>query len=97
MDQPNPNFPASVEQLKQSVDNLSHQVDQLYGQAAAMAVQHTGAEQTFLVMGITVLYGALILFLNLLVDLGYAALDPRVGDHPVEPPGQRIQRRVVGE
>jgi len=31
-----------------------------------------------LVMGITVLYGALILFLNLLVDLGYAALDPRV-------------------
>jgi ABC-type dipeptide/oligopeptide/nickel transport system permease component len=25
-----------------------------------------------------VLYGALILFLNLLVDLGYAALDPRV-------------------
>jgi oligopeptide transport system permease protein len=31
-----------------------------------------------LVMGITVLYGALILFFNLLVDLGYAALDPRV-------------------
>jgi H+-translocating NAD(P) transhydrogenase subunit alpha len=52
MDQPN--LPASVEQLKQSVDTLSHQVDKLYGQAAAMAVQHTGAEQTFLVMGITV-------------------------------------------
>jgi oligopeptide transport system permease protein len=31
-----------------------------------------------LVMGITVLYGALILLLNLLVDLCYAALDPRV-------------------
>jgi len=31
-----------------------------------------------LVMGITILYGALILFLNLLVDLCYAALDPRV-------------------
>ncbi len=52
MDQPN--FPASVEQLKQSVDTLGQQVDKLYGQAAAMAVQHTGAEQTFLVMGVTV-------------------------------------------
>jgi oligopeptide transport system permease protein len=31
-----------------------------------------------LVMGITILYGALILCLNLLVDLCYAALDPRV-------------------
>jgi oligopeptide transport system permease protein len=31
-----------------------------------------------LVMGITILYGALILLLNLLVDLCYAALDPRV-------------------
>jgi oligopeptide transport system permease protein len=31
-----------------------------------------------LVMGITILYGALILVLNLLVDLCYAALDPRV-------------------
>jgi oligopeptide transport system permease protein len=31
-----------------------------------------------LVMGITILYGALILGLNLLVDLCYAALDPRV-------------------
>ena len=52
MDQPN--FPASVEQLKQSVETLSHQVDKLYGQAASMAVQHAGAQQTFLVMGITV-------------------------------------------
>jgi oligopeptide transport system permease protein len=31
-----------------------------------------------LVMGITILYGALILALNLVVDLCYAALDPRV-------------------
>lgn len=31
-----------------------------------------------LVMGITILYGALIIACNLLVDLAYAALDPRV-------------------
>lgn len=31
-----------------------------------------------LVMGITILYGALIIVCNLLVDLAYAALDPRV-------------------
>ncbi len=47
-------LPAAVEQLKQSVDALGHKVDQLYGQAAQMAVQHPGAEQTFLVMGVTV-------------------------------------------
>jgi len=47
-------LPAAVEQLKQSVETLSQKVDQLYGQAAQMAVQHAGAEQTFLVMGITV-------------------------------------------
>jgi NAD(P) transhydrogenase subunit alpha len=47
-------FPTSVEQLKQSVDTLSQKVDHLYAQAAQMAVQHQGAEQTFLVMGITV-------------------------------------------
>jgi oligopeptide transport system permease protein len=35
-----------------------------------------------LVMGITILYGALILFLNLLVDLCYALLDPRVRYQP---------------
>ena len=51
MDQP---LPDAVQQLKQSVDMLGHKVDQLYGQAAQMAVQHPGAEQTFLVMGITV-------------------------------------------
>lgn len=47
-------LPAAVDQLKQAVDLLGHKVDQLYGQAAQMAVQHSGAEQTFLVMGITV-------------------------------------------
>jgi oligopeptide transport system permease protein len=31
-----------------------------------------------LVMGITILYGALIIVCNLLVDLAYALLDPRV-------------------
>jgi NAD(P) transhydrogenase subunit alpha len=51
MDQP---LPAAVEQLKQAVDGLSQKVDLLYGQAAQMAVQHAGAQQTFLVMGITV-------------------------------------------
>ena len=51
MDQP---LPTAVEQLKQAVDTLGHQVDQLYGEAAQAAVQHSGAEQTFLVMGITV-------------------------------------------
>jgi NAD(P) transhydrogenase subunit alpha len=48
------NLPGTVEQLKQSVDHLGQQVDQLYGQAVAMAAQHPAAEQTFLVMGITV-------------------------------------------
>jgi NAD(P) transhydrogenase subunit alpha len=47
-------LPGAVEQLKQSVEALSHKVDQLYGQAAQLAVQHQGAEQTFVVMGITV-------------------------------------------
>jgi NAD(P) transhydrogenase subunit alpha len=51
MDQP---LPGAVEQLKQAVEALSHKVDQLYGQAAQLAVQHQGAEQTFVVMGITV-------------------------------------------
>ena len=47
-------LPSAVEQLKQSVDALGHKVDLLYGQAAQMAVAHSGASQTFLVMGITV-------------------------------------------
>src|ERR1700755_1980531 len=47
-------LPAAVEQLKQSVEILGHKVDLLYGQAAQVAVQHSGAEQTFFVMGITV-------------------------------------------
>jgi NAD(P) transhydrogenase subunit alpha len=47
-------LPTAVDQLKQSVDALGHKVDLLYGQAAQMAVQHSGAQQTFLVMGITV-------------------------------------------
>ncbi|MCC7462642.1 MAG: oligopeptide ABC transporter permease OppB [Gammaproteobacteria bacterium] len=34
-----------------------------------------------LVMGITILYGALIIVCNLLVDLAYALLDPRVRHH----------------
>jgi NAD(P) transhydrogenase subunit alpha len=53
MDQTVPN-PAAVEQLKQSVDALGHKVDQLYSQAVQLSVEHAGAEQTFLVMGITV-------------------------------------------
>jgi NAD(P) transhydrogenase subunit alpha len=52
-------FPIAVDQLKQSVDSLGHKVDLLYGQAAQMAVHHSGAEQTFLVMGITVFMLAL--------------------------------------
>jgi NAD(P) transhydrogenase subunit alpha len=48
------NFPGAVEQLKQSVDRLGQQVDQLYGQAVTMAAQHPAAGQAFLVMGITV-------------------------------------------
>jgi NAD(P) transhydrogenase subunit alpha len=52
-------FPAAVEQLKQSVDTLGRQVDLLYGQAAQLASQHAGAEQTFFVMGITVFVLAL--------------------------------------
>ena len=44
----------AVEQLKHAVEALSQKVDQLYAQSAQMAVQHAGAEQTFLVMGITV-------------------------------------------
>ena len=32
-----------------------------------------------LVVGITVLYGALIIAFNLIVDLCYAWLDPRIG------------------
>ena len=48
------NLPTAVDQLKQAVDGLSHKVDLLYGQAAQMAVQHSGAQQTFLVMGVTV-------------------------------------------
>jgi oligopeptide transport system permease protein len=35
-----------------------------------------------LVMGITILYGALIIACNLLVDLAYALLDPRVRHEP---------------
>jgi oligopeptide transport system permease protein len=31
-----------------------------------------------LVLGVTVLYGALIVFFNLLADIGYSILDPRV-------------------
>ena len=49
-----PSLPEAVEQLKRAVDILSHKVEQLYGQAAQMSVQHSGAEQTFLVMGVTV-------------------------------------------
>jgi NAD(P) transhydrogenase subunit alpha len=52
-------LPSAVEELKQSVDALGHKVDQLYGQAALMAAQHSGGEQTFLVMGITVFVLAL--------------------------------------
>jgi NAD(P) transhydrogenase subunit alpha len=48
------NLPSAVEQLKQAVDALGHKVDLLYGEAAQAAVQHSGAQQTFLVMGITV-------------------------------------------
>jgi len=47
-------LPSAVEQLKQSVDTLGHKVDLLYGQAAQLAAVHSGASQTFLVMGITV-------------------------------------------
>jgi NAD(P) transhydrogenase subunit alpha len=47
-------LPSAVEQLKQAVDELGHKVDLLYGQAAQLAVAHSGASQTFLVMGITV-------------------------------------------
>jgi NAD(P) transhydrogenase subunit alpha len=47
-------LPSAVDQLKQAVELLNHKVDLLYGQAAAMAAQHSGASQTFLVMGITV-------------------------------------------
>jgi NAD(P) transhydrogenase subunit alpha len=52
-------LPTAVDQLKQSVDQLGHKVDLLYGQAAQLAVQHTGPEQTFFVMGITVFLLAL--------------------------------------
>jgi NAD(P) transhydrogenase subunit alpha len=51
--------PDSVDQLKQAVDQLGHKVDLLYGQAAQLASQHAGAEQTFLVLGITVFVLAL--------------------------------------
>jgi NAD(P) transhydrogenase subunit alpha len=52
-------FPTAVDQLRQSVDALSHNVDQLYGQAAQLASQHQGAEQSFVVMGVTVFVLAL--------------------------------------
>jgi NAD(P) transhydrogenase subunit alpha len=52
-------LPTAVDQLKQSVDQLGHKVDLLYGLAAQLAVQHTGPEQTFFVMGITVFLLAL--------------------------------------
>jgi NAD(P) transhydrogenase subunit alpha len=52
--QPAQNLPGAVDQLKQAVELLNHKVDLLYGQAAAIAAQHQGASQTFLVMGITV-------------------------------------------
>jgi NAD(P) transhydrogenase subunit alpha len=52
-------LPSAVDQLKQSVDTLGRQVDLLYGQASLMAAQHSGGEQTFLVMGITVFVLAL--------------------------------------
>ena len=47
-------LPGAVEQLKQAVEALNHKVDLLYGQAAQLAVQHQGAQETFVVMGITV-------------------------------------------
>src|SRR5579859_6692563 len=47
-------LPGAVEQLKQAVEALNHKVDLLYDQAAQIAAQHSGASQTFLVMGITV-------------------------------------------
>jgi NAD(P) transhydrogenase subunit alpha len=52
-------LPSAVVQLKQSVDTLGHQVDQLYAQAALLASQHSGGEQSFFVMGITVFVLAL--------------------------------------
>ena len=52
-------LPSSVDQLKQAVDALGHKVDQLTAQAAQLASQHAGAEQTFLVLGITVFVLAL--------------------------------------
>src|ERR1700744_712877 len=52
-------LPAAVDQLKQSVDALGGKVDLLYGQASQLAAAHTGASQTFLVMGITVFVLAL--------------------------------------
>jgi NAD(P) transhydrogenase subunit alpha len=55
-------LPTAVDQLKQSVDALGHKVDLLAAQAAQVAAQHSGAEQTFLVMGITVF--ALALFVG---------------------------------
>ena len=47
-------FPNAVDQMKQSVDQLGHKVDQLYALAAQTVVEHPAAEQTFLVLGITV-------------------------------------------
>jgi oligopeptide transport system permease protein len=44
-----------------------------------------------LVMGVVVFYGALIIFLNLAVDLLYAALDPRIR-HAQRSPGKRNAR-----
>jgi len=52
-------LPTAVDQLKQAVEALGHKVDQLYGEAAQLSVQHTGAAETFLVMGITVFVLAL--------------------------------------
>lgn len=52
-------LPSAVDQLRQAIDALSHKVDQLTAQAAQVAAQHPGAEQTFLVMGITVFVLAL--------------------------------------
>jgi len=52
--QPAQNLPGAVDQLKQAVELLNHKVDLLYGEAAQLALQHQGASQTFLVMGITV-------------------------------------------
>jgi len=53
------NLPSAVDQLKQAVELLNHKVDMLYVQAAQIASQHGGAQQSFLVMGVTVFVLAL--------------------------------------